>query len=66
MSADLPLAINQLELALSVPNLSQVQRQRFVARLDELRAAMPKERARLERSKESPKDERPNAASLNW
>ena len=48
MSADLPLAINQLELALSVPNLTDVQRQRFVARLAELRQNLPKERARLE------------------
>ena len=46
---DLPLAVNQLELALSVPNLTGVQRSKFSARLKELREAMPKERARLER-----------------
>jgi len=50
MSGDLPLAINQLELALSVPNVSQVQRSRYVARLQELREALPKERARMQRS----------------
>ena len=46
---DLPLAINQLELALSVPNISEVQRAKFTARLKELREALPKERARAER-----------------
>jgi predicted Zn-dependent protease len=46
---DLPLAINQLELALSVPTISAVQRARFSARLQELREALPKERARVER-----------------
>jgi predicted Zn-dependent protease len=39
-SGDLPLAIQQLELALAAPNLTSVQRQRFQARLDELREAM--------------------------
>jgi predicted Zn-dependent protease len=42
MGGDLPLAINQLELALSVPDLTDVQRARFAARLRELREAMPK------------------------
>jgi predicted Zn-dependent protease len=41
MGGDLPLAINQLELALSVPSLSDVQRARYMARLKELREAMP-------------------------
>jgi predicted Zn-dependent protease len=50
MGGDLPLAINQLELALSVPNLSDVQRAKFLARLKELREALPKERARMERA----------------
>jgi predicted Zn-dependent protease len=66
MSADLPLAMNQLELALSVPNLTDVQRQRFVARLSELRQALPKERARLEKSDEKPQGDRPNASSYAW
>jgi predicted Zn-dependent protease len=47
---DLPLALNQLELALSVPNITGVQRSKFNARLKELREAMPRERAKLERS----------------
>jgi predicted Zn-dependent protease len=52
MSGDLPLAINQLELALSVPGISSLQRAKFSARLNEFREAMPKERARLLRSTE--------------
>jgi predicted Zn-dependent protease len=52
MSGDLPLAINQLELALSVPGISSLQRAKFSARLNEFREAMPKERARLQRSTE--------------
>lgn len=36
-SGDLPLAVQQLQLALAAPNLTSVQRQRFQARLDELR-----------------------------
>jgi predicted Zn-dependent protease len=39
-SGDLPLAAQQLELALAAPNLTSVQRQRFQARLDELREAL--------------------------
>jgi beta-barrel assembly-enhancing protease len=36
-SGDLPLAVQQLELALAAPNLNPVQRNRFQARLDEIR-----------------------------
>jgi predicted Zn-dependent protease len=46
MSGDLPLAGNQLELALSVPGITSVQRARYVARLKELRDAMPPQRQR--------------------
>jgi len=42
MGGDLPLAINQLQLALSVPNLTEVQRARFRARLDEIRQYLPR------------------------
>jgi len=49
MGGDLPLAINQLELALSVPNITGQQRAKFSARLKELREALPKERARMQR-----------------
>jgi predicted Zn-dependent protease len=54
MAGDLPLAINQLELALSVPNISAVQRARFGARLNELRQNLPRERPRLQKSNEPP------------
>jgi predicted Zn-dependent protease len=68
MSADLPLAINQLELALSVPNITEVQRRRFSARLDELREALPKERARLARPDKGSESGggRPNLADATW
>ena len=42
MGGDFPLAINQLQLALSVPKITEVQRQRFKARLEELQRAMPR------------------------
>lgn len=46
MSGDLPLAVNQLQLALAVPQISAVQRARFRARLDEVQDAMPKKMRR--------------------
>ena len=46
MSGDLPLAINQLQLALAVPKITDVQRARFEARLDEVQQALPKRSAR--------------------
>ncbi len=46
MGGDLMLAINQLELALSVPSITGVQRSKFVARLKEIREWLPKERSR--------------------
>jgi predicted Zn-dependent protease len=46
MGGDLMLAINQLELALSVPGITDVQRSKFVARLKEVREWLPKERNR--------------------
>lgn len=42
MSGDLPLAINQLQLALAVPQLTSVQKARFEARLKEVQDALPK------------------------
>jgi beta-barrel assembly-enhancing protease len=56
MSGDLMLALNQLQLALAVPNLSEVQRARFQARLDELREYLPKGKARVAAG---PPDKRP-------
>ena len=43
-NGDLPLANQQLELALASPNLTTVQRQRFRARLDEIREWMREQR----------------------
>ncbi|HEX3913011.1 MAG TPA: M48 family metalloprotease [Steroidobacteraceae bacterium] len=42
MTGNLQMAINQLQLALTVPGLDAVQRARFSARLEEVRAALPK------------------------
>lgn len=39
-SGDLPLAINQLELALASPNITPVQRARYAARMKEVRDAL--------------------------
>ncbi len=44
MSGDLSQALNQLQLALGVPDLDAIQRARISARLEEVRAAMPKNR----------------------
>ena len=43
---DLPMAAQQLQLALATPNLSQVQRARFQARLDEVREFLQNSRLR--------------------
>jgi beta-barrel assembly-enhancing protease len=42
MTGNLQMAANQLQLALSLPDLDPVQRARLSARLEEVRAAMPK------------------------
>ena len=44
MTGDLRMALNQLQLALTLPGLDPVQRGRISARLEEVRAAMPKNR----------------------
>ena len=46
MSGELLLAVSQLQLALAVPKISEVQRARFEARLDEIQQALPKRSAR--------------------
>jgi beta-barrel assembly-enhancing protease len=43
MNGDLRMAANQLELGLGLPGLDPIQRARFSARLEEVRAAMPKD-----------------------
>ncbi len=42
MTGNLMMASNQLQLALTLPGLDAVQRARYSARLEEVRAAMPK------------------------
>jgi predicted Zn-dependent protease len=44
MGGELQMAIDQLQLALAVPDLNEVQKQRFAARIDELREYLPKGR----------------------
>ncbi|MDP9012593.1 MAG: M48 family metalloprotease [Pseudomonadota bacterium] len=44
MNGDLKMAAAQLQLALTLPGLDPIQRARFSARLDEIKAAMPKDR----------------------
>ena len=44
MSGDLKMAVNQLQVALAMPGLDPIQRARFSARLEEVHAAMPKDR----------------------
>jgi beta-barrel assembly-enhancing protease len=46
MGGDLPLAVNQLQLALAVPQLTEVQRARFEARLDEIMQYLPRNERR--------------------
>ncbi len=59
MSGDLPLASNQLELALSVPGITSVQKARYVARLKELRDAMPPDRQRRQPPADSGRNRNP-------
>ena len=54
LSGDLMLALNQLQLALAVPNLTDVQRARFRARSDQLREYLPKDKARVAERGEKP------------
>ena len=60
MSGDLPLAINQLKMALDVPELTPVQRSRFQARMEEIQAALPKrQRGRQSDANGGSRQERP-------
>jgi beta-barrel assembly-enhancing protease len=57
-TGNLPLSVAQLEMALSVPNITAVQRGRFQARLDEVREAMFAGRKRRAPPKQEP-DQKP-------
>lgn len=64
MGGDLPLAINQLRMALDVPDLTPVQRARFQARMEEIQAALPKrQRGRQSDGASSERQGRHTAAS---
>lgn len=54
LGGELQLAIDQLRLALSVPRLNDVQRQRFEARITELEEYLPKGRKAREAAESSP------------
>ena len=55
-TGNLPLSVAQLEMALSVPDITNVQRSRFQARLDEVREAMftNRQRRQMERQQRKP------------
>jgi predicted Zn-dependent protease len=55
-SGDLPMAMQQLELALAAPNLTTVQRARFQARLDEIRSYLAEQPRRRQRAADSEPD----------
>jgi predicted Zn-dependent protease len=59
MSGDLPLAISQLQMALGTPSLTQIQRARFEARLEEIQRAMPR-KARYEMEQQAGRSPRLN------
>jgi beta-barrel assembly-enhancing protease len=62
MGGDLQMAIDQLRLALAVPGLNDVQRQRFQARIEELKEYLPKGR----RARENPDPANPgNSGGYN-
>jgi predicted Zn-dependent protease len=54
MGGELQMAIDQLRLALAVPDLNQVQRQRFSARIEELQEYLPKGRKAREVASPAP------------
>ncbi|HTQ35680.1 MAG TPA: hypothetical protein VMH77_01480, partial [Steroidobacteraceae bacterium] len=49
---DLPLAVTQLQLALSTPGLSDVQRKRFLARQKEVQGALQEQYGNRARSQQ--------------
>jgi len=63
LSGDLVLAINQLQLALAVPQISDVQRARYEARLAEVREYVPKNRLPDEVRRERTGQQRPGTGT---
>jgi predicted Zn-dependent protease len=52
---DLPMAVRQLELALAAPNLTDVQRARFDARMEEIRKVLAESGKRRQRENREPR-----------
>jgi predicted Zn-dependent protease len=59
-TGNLPLSVQQLELALAAPNLTTVQRQRFQARLDEVQEVLAERRAQERRPPPQKSQQSPN------
>jgi len=59
-TGNLPLSVAQLEMALSVPDITGVQRSRFQARLDEVRDAMFTDRQRRKAAEQEEKRRKEN------
>ena len=59
-TGNLPLSVAQLEMALSVPDITGVQRSRFQARLDEVRDAMFSDRQRRKAAEQEEKRRKEN------
>ncbi len=51
---DLMLATTQLDLALASPDLTEVQRKRFIARRDEIRGYLREQRGSRSRQQQPP------------
>jgi len=62
-TGNLPLSVAQLEMALSVPDINTVQRNRFQARLDEVREAMFSDKKRRKMAEEPEKQKKQNPPS---
>ncbi|MGH8496271.1 MAG: beta-barrel assembly-enhancing protease [Gammaproteobacteria bacterium] len=58
LNGNLPMAANQLQLGLAVPDLGEVRRARFQARLDLIRENMPEKRRRSVFDEPEPESER--------
>jgi len=56
-TGNLPLSVNQLEMALAAPNITVVQRGRFQARLDEVREVLFRDRKRHDQAQSQPKQQ---------
>jgi predicted Zn-dependent protease len=56
-TGNLPLSVNQLEMALAAPDITAVQRSRFQARLDEVREVLFRDRKKRDKQESQPKQQ---------